>query len=62
MSMPPAGMVGAMDEDAVIQAEINLELDNINLDDDADNIDIDDGLDGGEDMPDDQEDVQVSFH
>ena len=46
MSMPPAGVVGGMDQDAVIQAEIEWELDNINLED---------GLDDVEDVADEEE-------
>ena len=33
MSMPPAGVAGEMDDETVIQAEIEFELNNINLDD-----------------------------
>ena len=40
MSMPPAGVAGEMDDEAVIQAEIEFELNNIDL-----NVDQDDGLD-----------------
>ena len=58
--MPPAGVVGAMDQDAVIQAQIDLELDNINLDDELDNINLDYELDDGEDVADDDENVQVT--
>lgn len=46
MSMPPAGVVGGMDQDAVIQAEIEWELDSINLED---------GLDDVEDVADEEE-------
>ena len=61
MSMPPAGVVGAMDQDAVIQAQIDLELDNINLDEELDNINVDDELDEREDVADDdEENVQVT--
>ena len=35
MSMPPAGVEGLMDEQAVIEAEIQFELENINLDDEV---------------------------
>ena len=44
MSMPPSGSNGqGMDEEAIIEAEIQFELDNINLDNDqlADNGDFD---------------------
>jgi hypothetical protein len=35
MSMPPSGVEGCMDEQSVIEAEIQLELENINLDDEV---------------------------
>lgn len=41
-----------MDQDAVIQAHIDLELDNINIDDERGNINLDDELDDGEDVTD----------
>lgn len=41
MTMPPSGVEGLMDEESVIEAQIQLELDNINLDDDPGNDDED---------------------
>lgn len=41
MIMPPSGVEGLMDEESVIEAQIQLELDNINLDDDPGNDDED---------------------
>jgi len=38
MTMPPSGVKGFMDEDAMIEAQIHLELENINLDDDVELI------------------------
>lgn len=38
--MPPSGVEGFMDEQSVIEAQIQLELENINLDDEIGNIDV----------------------
>lgn len=43
MSMPPSGVEGLMDEQSVIEAEIQLELENINLEDE---INLEDDLNG----------------
>lgn len=43
MSMPPSGVEGLMDEQSVIEAEIQLELENINLEDE---VQLEDDLNG----------------
>ena len=47
--MPPAGVVGNMDDEAAIQAEIEFELNNLDLDAEEDE-ELDDNIDAVDDL------------
>lgn len=48
MTMPPSGVEGLMDEESSIEAQIHLELENINLDDEVADIAEDDNENQGD--------------